>query len=410
MDGLSIGIAGAGIGGLAAASLLADRGHRVTLFDQFEAPRPVGSGLVVQPVGLAVLREVGAAERALDLGAPITRMRGLEAHTGRPVLDVSYGREPGLALHRSALFAALHEAACRRRIELRPRARVTGRDGQRFRFADGTGSEEFDLLVDASGARSALSPLRSRPLPYGALWGVVDWVDGAGLERSQLSQRYRRADRMLGVLPIGCLPGDPVPKAAIFWSLPEGGHGEWRDRGLGAWAEEAAALWPEAAPFFRQIDHPDRLTMARYSHGALRRPHAPGLAILGDAAHRASPQLGQGANMALLDALALARALDHFPGLPALPDALAAYARARRWPVRTYQALSAAFTPQYQSNSRWLPVLRDRVLYPLSCMPPLPAILSRLVAGQLLPPLGALGALGVAAAQESAPLPRDRAA
>ena len=88
MDGLGIGIAGAGIGGLAAASLLADRGHRVTLFDQFEAPRPVGSGLVVQPVGLEVLHEIGAALRARQLGAPIARMRGLEARSGRTVLDV----------------------------------------------------------------------------------------------------------------------------------------------------------------------------------------------------------------------------------------------------------------------------------------------------------------------------------
>jgi 2-polyprenyl-6-methoxyphenol hydroxylase-like FAD-dependent oxidoreductase len=197
---------------------------------------------------------------------------------------------------------------------------------------------------------------------------------------------------MLGVLPIGRLPDDPIPKAAIFWSLRADDHDAWRARGLSAWAEEAAALWPEAAPFFGQIDHPDRLTMARYSHGTLRRPHAPGLAILGDAAHRASPQLGQGANMALLDALALARALDHFPGAEALPDALRAYATARRWHLRSYQLLSAAFTPQYQGDSRWLPVLRDRVLYPLSRLPPLPGILSALVSGRLLPPLGSLGA------------------
>jgi 2-polyprenyl-6-methoxyphenol hydroxylase-like FAD-dependent oxidoreductase len=392
MDGLGIGIAGAGMGGLAAASLLADRGHRVTLFDQFDAPRPVGSGLVVQPVGLEVLHEIGAAARAQELGAPIARMRGLEAGSGRPVLDVTYGREPGLALHRSALFAALLEAAARRRIDLRTGSLVTGRDGQRFAFADGSRSEAFDLLVDASGARSALSPLRARSLAYGALWGVVDWVPEAGLDPGHLSQRYRRADRMLGVLPIGRLPGDRIPKAAIFWSLRADGHQGWRDRGVAAWAEEAAALWPEAAPFFGQIDHPDRLTMARYSHGTLRRPHAPGLAILGDAAHRASPQLGQGANMALLDALALARALDHFPGREALPDALRAYGAARRWHIRSYQALSAAFTPQYQGDSRWLPILRDRVLYPLSCLPPLPRILSALVSGHLIPPLGSLGA------------------
>jgi hypothetical protein len=59
--------------------------------------------------------------------------------------------------------------------------------------------------------------------------------------------------------------------------------------------------------------------------------------------------------------------------------------------VRLYQALSAAFTPQYQSDSLFLPRLRDHVLAPLSMMPPLPAILSRLVSGTLLPPIAGRG-------------------
>ena len=47
----NIAIVGAGIGGLTAAALLARQGHTITVFDQFNVPRPVGSGLVIQPVG-----------------------------------------------------------------------------------------------------------------------------------------------------------------------------------------------------------------------------------------------------------------------------------------------------------------------------------------------------------------------
>ena len=71
-------------------------------------------------------------------------------------------------------------------------------------------------------------------------------------------------------------------------------------------------------------------------------------------------------------------------------DALRAYALARRWHVRIYQAMSAAFTPQDQSDSRWLPVLRDRVLFPLSRIPPLPRVLSHLVSGTMIPPMASL--------------------
>ena len=62
----SIAIVGAGIGGLAAAALLADA-HRVTLYDQFPEPRPIGSGLVIQPVGQAVLDLCGAGQEARAL-------------------------------------------------------------------------------------------------------------------------------------------------------------------------------------------------------------------------------------------------------------------------------------------------------------------------------------------------------
>jgi 2-polyprenyl-6-methoxyphenol hydroxylase-like FAD-dependent oxidoreductase len=87
--------------------------------------------------------------------------------------------------------------------------------------------------------------------------------------------------------------------------------------------------------------------------------------------------------MALLDALALHVAL----AMNAVEDALPAYARMRRWHVRSYQAMSAAFTPMYQSDSRVLPGLRNHLLAPLSGWPGVRQMLTRLVAGNLLHPL-----------------------
>jgi 2-polyprenyl-6-methoxyphenol hydroxylase-like FAD-dependent oxidoreductase len=379
-----IAITGAGMGGLAAAALLARDGHTVTLVERFHTPRPLGSGLVVQPVGLAVLDALGAGDMARSLGAPVTRMLG---HSGRRIaLDVAYRPgHPGLALHRASLFHSLWQAARAQGITPLTGHTATGihqtPDGIHL-VTDQATLGPFDLIVDAAGASSPLSPLQARPLPFGAVWAHVPWPAETDLPRTELRQRYRAARRMAGILPIGRLPDDPTPRAAVFWSLSAAELDQWPQRDLPDWKAEVAGFWPAMSPFLTAITDKAQLTPARYSHGTLRQSQSARLIHIGDAAHRASPQLGQGANMALLDAYALAQALR----LP-LDEALPRYHRSRRWHLGLYQTLSAAFTPQYQSHNRVLPALRDHLLSPLSRLWPLPGILSSLVSGDLVPPI-----------------------
>ena len=382
---MQIAVVGAGIGGLAFAAMAAQAGRQVTLIERFAAPGPVGSGLVIQPVGLAVLDRIGAGDAARALGAPIGRMLGHVARRRRPVLDVSYrAHAPGLAIHRAALFSCLWQAAQLAGVPVVTNAdvRTTQLDGARrwLELANGRRLGPFDLVVDASGAGSPLTPLKARPLSYGAVWATVPWPTDAPLPQDQLRQRYLGAAQMMGVLPIGrMVPGGP-DQAALFWSLPVAKIDAFRAAGLAAWQAQARALWPEAEPFTTAITDLAQFTPARYAHGTLRKPHAPALVQIGDAAHRASPQLGQGANMALLDALALILAL-------AKPEPLPTYAAMRRWHVRAYQGMSAAFTPMYQSGSRALPPLRDHLLAPMSRLPGVRHLLTALVSGDMLPPL-----------------------
>ena len=128
----------------------------------------------------------------------------------------------------------------------------------------------------------------------------------------------------------------------------------------------------------------DELTLAKYQHHTLRAPTGDGIAFVGDSAHAASPQLGQGANMALLDARPWrwrCETATTFPG------ALARYAARRRWHVRLYQMLPLAFTPFYQSDSTVLPIIRDVFVAYLARIPPAPQILAAMVAGTLLSPM-----------------------
>lgn len=391
---MRIAIIGAGMGGLTAACLLADDGHDVTIFDQFDMPQPVGSGLVIQPVGQKVLSEVGALARATTLGNRVTHMIGIEANTGDRVLDVQYDlRDPnayGLAIHRAALFDALWQAMkTRTGITLVPSSEITSvrQDDEAVELFTATNDIHgpFDLAIDAAGAGSSISPIKTRPLGYGAIWGTVDWPD-TDIPLHQLSQRYVGASNMIGVLPIGQMPNETTPQAAIFWSLPANSYKDWKTAGLDAWKTNATNIWPALAPFVDQFTNPDQMTMARYSHGTLNRPYNNRLVHIGDAAHRASPQLGQGANMALLDASALAKALNTRPIKQALP----AYVRARSLHTKIYQSMSWGFTPMYQSDSRLLPLIRDKLLFPASQTTPIQHLLTNIVCGTMIAPTGSL--------------------
>ena len=374
-------------------------GHRVTVFERFEEPKPVGSGLILQPTGLTVLADLGLLDDILALGSRIDRLHGADATTGRTVLDVRYdaqrGRRFGLAVHRAALFGVLFRAAQREAIAIETGVEIEALEvGERASLIRGNGRRAgpFDLVVDASGSKSKLRQCAGnsgapRPLTYGAFWASLGWC-GDGFDEHALLQRYDRASVMIGVLPIGRPEPGAEKMAAFFWSLKPADADAVRARGLEAWKERVVRLWPQSEAYTSQIDSFDQLSLARYGHHTMKRPVGRRLVVIGDAAHSTSPQLGQGANMALLDAAALSHALARTGSVEA---ALEAYAAARRWHVRVFQALSLAFTPFYQSDSVALPFIRDRLVATVARIPPAPQFLASMVAGTVIDPFRRIG-------------------
>lgn len=281
-----------------------------------------------------------------------------------------------LGVHRATLFDALYDSACAASIEIIASTRIASGDAR---------LRSFDLVVDALGKNSplAIGIARRTELPYGALWMNVPWPATSNFPHDALEQRYRRATHMAGVLPIGRRAPDERLAAAFFWSLKRSDVQAWRERGIGQWQEAVTGLWPEAGALLEDCT-PDKVTFAEYDHYTARQPYSERLVHIGDSARATSPQLGQGANMALLDALALAHALELHDDLR---DALPAYAKMRRWHIRLFQWASATFTPFYQSDSRVLPLIRDWLTAPLSRLPIGSTVLARLVSGMTVPPL-----------------------
>lgn len=374
-------------------------GHRVTIFERFEEPKPVGSGLILQPTGLTVLADLGLFDDIMALGSRIDRLHGADASTGRTVLDVRYdarrGNRFGLAVHRAALFRLLFHATQREAIPIETGVEIEALEaGERATLILGNGRRAgpFDLVVDASGSRSRLRQSVAnagglRPLTYGAFWASLDWRS-KGFDEHALLQRYDKASVMIGVLPIGRPEPDAEMMAAFFWSLKPADADAVRGLGIDAWKERVVRLWPQAEAFTSQIGSFDQLSLARYGHHTMKFPVGRRLAVIGDAAHSTSPQLGQGANMALLDAAALSCALAR---TDSVETALDAYAKARRWHVRVFQALSLAFTPFYQSDSVVLPFIRDRLVATIARIPPAPRFLASMVAGTVIDPFRRAG-------------------
>ena len=385
-----VAVIGAGPTGLAVALMLARQGRRVMIHERFETPRPVGAGFMLQPTGLHVLDRLSLTPAVEACGQPIDHIFGREARRGRVVLDVRYSdlKQPrqAIGIHRAAMFAILHDACVEAGVDFETGREIVAVDAGRLSDSAGRRSAPFNLVIDASGARSPIAAglgVERRDLDWGALWTTVPWP-GAPFDPTALQQVYLGATRMLGVLPCGTLPGAPAaPLATFFWSLKTEIWPDWYALGLGTWKNHCLRLWPELAPVMEAITDREQMTLASYGHHTLARPFGDRLAIVGDAAHSTSPQLGQGVNMGLLDAQALADALTQHRDLG---DALAAYACARRWHVRLYQALSLGFTPFYQADGRVLPWVRDHVLGKVARLPLAPRLLAATVSGLLLDP------------------------
>ncbi|MFF3440295.1 FAD-dependent oxidoreductase [Streptosporangium sp. NPDC002721] len=301
----SAAVIGAGIGGLTAALALQRRGWDVTVFERAASLEPVGSGLAVAANALKALDTLGAGDEIRELSA-VQGTSGIRRSDGgwlvRTSAEAASARNGGdsvVLLRRADLVDILFS-----RLEpgtVRLDARVSGVDAEDGLVTFTGGQVKADLVVAADGihspVRSALFP--GHPGPRYA--GVTSWqvlVPAEGVP-GQAYESWGRG-KVFGVMPLAggtsyCYATDTVPAGG------DGGDrlAELR-RLFGDWHSPIPELLAAASP--EKVLRND----IRYLATPLPAMHRGRVALLGDAAHAMTPNMGQGACQAIEDAVVLA--------------------------------------------------------------------------------------------------------
>jgi 2-polyprenyl-6-methoxyphenol hydroxylase-like FAD-dependent oxidoreductase len=314
--------------------------------------------LLLQDEGLRALDTLGLVSAAKAHGAPIAQVEATSRYG--TLFDLRYGRH-ALGLQRGALFELLRVADGG---AVQTGRRIVGVDALRGLLNDAQGERfgPFDLIVAADGARSAVrSQLpdlvqHERDYRWGALFALLE-DNGARFE-GRLLQRFDGVEHV-SLWPVGRLTSQAPLRVAMSWRVAT----DAQLPPLKAWKARVAELCPDAATLLAPLT---TLQMAGYREVRLKRFWRERVVFLGDAAHATSPQLGQGAGLALGDALALAAALAQ---RREISQALEVYDAARRPLAWRYQRLSRMLTPVFQSGSRTLAAFRDRAFPLLSRLP-----------------------------------------
>lgn len=329
-----IAIVGGGIGGTTAAIALHRHGFDVAVYERAAELAEIGAGVLMTPNGVRALGRLDLAARAAELGGAVgtgSTYYRMDGTVIAPILTTdSAGWNGVFGMHRADLLGILADALPDSAIRTGQRCVGFDQDDRtcRLTFADG-GTAEADAVVAADGIHSTLQswvtepsePRHSGSVAYRGLLPIdriPTWPAGIsqlwmGEGKHFLVYPVRRGELInyVGFVPSDerareswSAPGDPAALAAAFagWDAP---------------VEELLST-VESTYWWGLYD---REPLSTWTQGRLT--------LLGDAAHPMLPHLGQGANQAIEDGVALAEILAQ-ADTATIPHGLLAYEELRR--------------------------------------------------------------------------------
>lgn len=360
-------VVGAGIGGLAAACALSRTGWSVTVYEKATVLAEVGAGLSMAPNAVRAMDWLGLGERmrakaqAQGIGVRTRSGRWLVRLSGSE-LTARFGNAM-YAMHRADLHRMLYETASadctvhtgHRAISIDPA------DGSVvLRNTDGPVVAAADLVVLADGVHSRLRALLFPEHPGAAYAGYVCWrgiapavFSGQLADPPVWTDSWGRGVRFGSAL---------LADGRVFWygsvAGAEGAHA--RDtladvaRRFGGWHEPIPQLIASsrASALLRNDIYFVQAPVPTFTVG-----HT---VLLGDAAHAVTPDIGQGACLAIEDAVVLAASTSAHQDLT---TGLAEYDRVRRPRTQKLAKISGNSARVQQASHPVTATLRDLAVY-----------------------------------------------
>jgi 2-polyprenyl-6-methoxyphenol hydroxylase-like FAD-dependent oxidoreductase len=309
-------IVGAGIAALALAIELQNKGISTILLERQKSPEGIPRGLTFQPNGLAVLEKLGALGRAREVGSA-SQILEVKSWAGEVLLEADYGL---LEHPQNYLLTANATEIERLLVYLAENAGASVLWGTSFQEILLNGGQTEGVVYEAEGVRDEIrAPLvvgadgpqsrirtsigaevKTKKYPDSFLVGLVGPVPG--LEGR--ARQYQHPGKMLGIMPSG-------PDATyLFHCVGPRSFDSVKKEGLASFRAEVVQAAPEMADAFTGVEAWTKMAYFTPSFIRVDRWVGNGIVLLGDSAHTFHPHAGQGVNLALEDAVALAEVIE----------------------------------------------------------------------------------------------------
>jgi 2-polyprenyl-6-methoxyphenol hydroxylase-like FAD-dependent oxidoreductase len=338
---MQIAIVGGGPAGLVAALAANQAGIEAVVFEQAENFKKIGGGILIHSNGLRVLDALGLLD-SFESKITATQRLFLLANDGATLGEVDYSRldvpqnRCGVVM-RYALHEYLLNAARAKGLDVRfghrlvsltvadRRADLTFENGNRHRA---------EVVLACDGIHSATresAGIMSHKRVIGEAYLRV--IAERPSQNSTIREIWGSDGRRFGICPL------PEERTYFFCSIPIGGWEEIMTGGLERWIDSWSAFGEEVVGLLRAVPDWSRASYDELREVRLDRWARPPVFVAGDAAHAMTPNLGQGANSAMVDAMVLVRLLGE-AGLGALEQI-----------ARKYESIRRTFVTRIQSTS-----------------------------------------------------------